>query len=58
MQLDLLPPRSRSAIPRGRNVSPYTTYEALKAAWLDKFPGATPAEYAAACNRIARELGL
>ena len=36
----------------------YAKYELLKAAWIKQHPAATPTEYAAACNRIARELGL
>lgn len=68
MQPDIPPVTSTVTIPRApvrtaantgrRHGNPFSTYELLKSAWLDQNPNATPAEYAAACQRIAAEIGL
>lgn len=36
----------------------YQQYEAAKAHWLRTHPTATPAEFEAACKRLARSMGL
>ena len=36
----------------------YANYEAAKAFWLRANPGATPAQYEAACKRLARLMGI
>lgn len=36
----------------------YQQYEAAKAFWLRAHPNATPAEYEAACKRLARVMGI
>jgi len=36
----------------------YAQYEAAKAFWLRANPTATPAQYEAACKRLARVMGI
>jgi len=36
----------------------YAQYEAAKAFWLRANPNATPAQYEAACKRLARMMGV
>jgi hypothetical protein len=43
---------------RENEPNPWLRYETRKRAWADQHPGATPEQYAAAMQRIARELGI
>ncbi len=36
----------------------YQQYEAAKAFWIRANPNATPAQYEAACKRLAKQLGV
>jgi len=36
----------------------YQQYEWAKAFWLRSNPNATPAEFEAACKRLARQMGI
>lgn len=36
----------------------YQNYEFAKAFWLKANPNATPAQFEAACKRLAREMGI
>ena len=52
-----LKPRAAPAR-RGRQADGWQRYEADKAEFMRKYPGATPAEYARAMHQIARKHGL